>query len=375
MGRWNLGVVLFAALVAVLPAGLPAVAVPVAPPAMAGTVGDQPQCGDLVTTDVTLSADLVCDGSGLIIGRNDVTLDLAGHRLRYVGPDPVDPGMPEPVGVAVACTPPAHEGCEATGFVTDVTIMGGTIEGFPTAVSSDFSYLLTLDRLRVRGDLALEHVEALSLTDSNVRGEIRMEFALDGVEVRGNDIEGAVTGNFWNDVDVVDNRFRGGGVRVGTESFDVRITRNHIRDAEVAISGGTIEALGNTIVGPGVGIWIDGLGNLTARGNRILGARSAGILVQGVADPQIVIEGNRIRRSGFGPPVAGVGAQDGIRLEHATDVAPATPFAARLSGNRVSDSAGHAIYAQPDLVRVEDGGRNRARVSGRTPICVGVACQ
>src|SRR4051812_32546059 len=43
--------------------------------ALAGTV----HCGDTITQDTTLEADLVCPGDGLVIGSGNVTLNLAGH--------------------------------------------------------------------------------------------------------------------------------------------------------------------------------------------------------------------------------------------------------------------------------------------------------
>jgi Right handed beta helix region len=42
----------------------------------------QPKCGDTITTDVTLHHDLVdCPNNGILIGADDVTLDLNGHTI------------------------------------------------------------------------------------------------------------------------------------------------------------------------------------------------------------------------------------------------------------------------------------------------------
>jgi parallel beta-helix repeat protein len=38
-------------------------------------------CGDTITADTTLDSDLDCEGDGLRIGADDVTLDLGGHRI------------------------------------------------------------------------------------------------------------------------------------------------------------------------------------------------------------------------------------------------------------------------------------------------------
>ncbi|HXV60170.1 MAG TPA: hypothetical protein VEK15_05715, partial [Vicinamibacteria bacterium] len=54
---------------------------------MTGAVQADVQCGDIITRSVKLSADLTCDGQGLIIGADDVTLDLNGHTITGIGPE------------------------------------------------------------------------------------------------------------------------------------------------------------------------------------------------------------------------------------------------------------------------------------------------
>ena len=42
----------------------------------------QPNCGDTITADTTLDGDLVdCPNHGIVIGADDITLDLNGHRI------------------------------------------------------------------------------------------------------------------------------------------------------------------------------------------------------------------------------------------------------------------------------------------------------
>src|SRR4051794_9534004 len=46
----------------------------------------EPQCGDVVTEDVVLHADLLeCPGDGLVIDGDDVTVDLNYHRVDGTG--------------------------------------------------------------------------------------------------------------------------------------------------------------------------------------------------------------------------------------------------------------------------------------------------
>jgi Periplasmic copper-binding protein (NosD) len=45
--------------------------------------GNSPACGVVVKEDVTLNADLSCDGDGLIVGNNGITINLNGHTIKY----------------------------------------------------------------------------------------------------------------------------------------------------------------------------------------------------------------------------------------------------------------------------------------------------
>jgi hypothetical protein len=39
-------------------------------------------CGDVITADTTLDSNLVdCPSNGIVIGADDITLDLNGHRI------------------------------------------------------------------------------------------------------------------------------------------------------------------------------------------------------------------------------------------------------------------------------------------------------
>jgi Periplasmic copper-binding protein (NosD) len=47
--------------------------------------GNSPACGVVVKEDVTLNADLSCDGDGLIVGNNGITINLNGHTIKSNG--------------------------------------------------------------------------------------------------------------------------------------------------------------------------------------------------------------------------------------------------------------------------------------------------
>ena len=43
-------------------------------------------CGDTITTDTILNSDLSCSGEGIIIGADNITLDLNGHKISFICP-------------------------------------------------------------------------------------------------------------------------------------------------------------------------------------------------------------------------------------------------------------------------------------------------
>ena len=86
----------------------------------------QPQCGDTITADTTLDSDLVdCPNNGIVIGADDITLDLNGHRI-------------DGDGAPAAGCDPATEFCDV-GVANDrhdgVTMMDGSIRQFGGGVS------------------------------------------------------------------------------------------------------------------------------------------------------------------------------------------------------------------------------------------------
>ena len=107
-------------------AGLVAAA---AAPASAQTA--HPQCGDTITQDTTLYADLVdCPGDGLVIGANGVTLDLGGHVVDGAGANDsagvsgsgfhgarIENGTVRQFGVGIALATRTHRGTGASGNV------------------------------------------------------------------------------------------------------------------------------------------------------------------------------------------------------------------------------------------------------------------
>src|SRR5215470_817197 len=73
-----------------------------------------PQCGDTITTSVQLRTDLTCPGDGLIVGADNIVINLDGHTIR--GSDGTGS-----IGIADGVRGPSH---------SNVTIRNGTIGGY-----------------------------------------------------------------------------------------------------------------------------------------------------------------------------------------------------------------------------------------------------
>src|SRR5688572_5834832 len=77
------------------------------------------ECGERVTGSVRLDADLRnCDGAGLVIAADDVTLDLGGHTIDGTG---------RGTGIVVGYGGDGHR---------DVRIRNGAVRGFKVGVRS-----------------------------------------------------------------------------------------------------------------------------------------------------------------------------------------------------------------------------------------------
>src|SRR4051794_29948605 len=92
----------------------------------AEAASNQPNCGDTITTDVTLHHNLVnCPNNGIIIGADNVTLDLNYHRIDGDGAFPAAGCGPQDdcdLGVASI----GHDG---------VTVLHGSVREFAIGVA------------------------------------------------------------------------------------------------------------------------------------------------------------------------------------------------------------------------------------------------
>ncbi|HEX2310746.1 MAG TPA: right-handed parallel beta-helix repeat-containing protein [Vicinamibacterales bacterium] len=377
----------------VVAAALTVVVAVVAGASMAQTGGLS--CGDTITTDTTLDSDLLgCPSNGIVIGADNITLDLGGHTVSGDG---------KPVR---RC--PRRQLCDF-GIANDghdgVTVRNGSVEQFAFGVSVG----------RARENRVLD----ISSSQNTFFGFVVFRSAQ--IFVRGSSgsrniaPEGDGMGLFEShDVRIVDNEFRrnpGPGIHVqastdnlikgnlishsspgillGGERRADRADRNQIRrNRFVRNAAGVLLGRGNRNViarnrfsRDGDGIAIENArGNRVAR-NVILDARKNGIYL-GLNEPPIgggdnVVRRNVVRRSG----------EDGFKVRSKDHHSLLIGNLARRSGDDGFDvessstklvrnrAVGNDDLGIEAVEGVSEGGGNRASGNGDPRQCVNVRCR
>jgi hypothetical protein len=303
------------------------------------------QCGDTITISTVLDSDVVCGAGepyGLIIGADDVVLNLNGYTVRGVSDGNrtgiFNSGLPGHPG-------PRH---------LRVVVKAGTIEGFDNGVELGLNDS-TLHKLRISTPAGL-----YMFGDRNTLS--RSEFI--GTEnyaasVGGNDA--LMWGNRYTSTDVA------GGNYVFLAAGDrIRVMYNHV-DCQTApcfdkgspaISAGypNVVVHGNTVVGDyAFGIHVDSAGaRVTA--NESIG-NFTGIQVAG----QGTLVGSNVANN-FGPLVD----------RYSTGIAIFGP-GVTVRNNTANDNSGYGIYAVRGTI---DGGGNTASGNGQgdTAQCWNIQC-
>jgi parallel beta-helix repeat protein len=386
-----------------------------ATPARASTVS----CGDTITTNTTLHHDLTdCAGSGLVIGRDNIRVNLNGHTVDGNDADDACPGDTScDVGVNNAA---GHRG---------VTVAGGAIREFDVgvlAVDANDNVLRELATSRNSVGILLEHSTAghivnSSATDNRYLGMLLLHSS-DHNEIRNNRVSGSVLtpGMLLDDSDhnrveknVLDGNDQGIASSGGADYNDFvrnrvshnlgsaisadygtgnRVTENLITDngdgitvgfaRQTEISGNIVKRSG-TFGAPdtrGFGIVLDGSDDDTVDGNVVVGGRGPAIFVTSLDNPETsdrnvisrnvanstLYDGILVNADATGTLIrrntANGSARDGIKVE-ANDTT-----LIRNTANRNHDLGIEAVLG------VTDGGGNRAFWNGNPLQCTNVAC-
>ena len=389
-----------------------------APPSTAVT------CGQTITSSIRVANSLVgCSGDGLVIGADNITIDLAGHSISGVNAAGTE-------GIA----DDGHPGVRfQNGTITTFFVNGVGLRGAPRSAVSNLT-IRDIGAGGVEPDVSagvlVKDSPNTSVSASTVTNDVSA-FQSDGVDVlfsAGTTVSGnRIANNAWNGMFVLDSpgtRVIGnaldGNQNQGTEvnfgSDGTLLAGNHagnnVSNGLVvgAVSGARIE--GNTLTGNGdSGLFMFDLLNSQVSANRASG-NAVGINLQGGQD---VSTGNRIasndvsRNAEVGLVVEN-GANDNVIVANVSNanqggpgegggivVAAATGNTVRanvananrgvgigvfedkpgdatgnvLTANVANSNHDHGINAVDGTI---DGGGNIAHGNTPPPDCLGVSC-
>jgi len=341
------------------------------------------RCGETITASLVLNTDLSCTDGGLIIGADNVTLDLGSHTV--TGPGATITGS---VGVSTQ-----HN---------NVTIRDGTITRFSQGIS-------------LKSGPGIEPAVSISsvnlTTDGTAIEATGAKAALSGVKIAGS--AAGITAAEFN-LTMSDSSVNGGTISCGScgylftrdsftnASISCALTSITISDSVLSqspvnthkcggtISGSTLENASSAAVtlffGPvdisnnkflndGIGIKVDpvgpsgGAGPIT--GNLFQNGGVAGVLIDGDSTVAVNISGNTFTGDGHssggthdhdGNPV-----MDGLHID--LQVNPSNNVT--VTGNHTSNDAAFGIWAKPGTAI--DGGGNTSLGDPRG--CSGVTCR
>jgi hypothetical protein len=254
-----------------------------------------PTCGDVVTTDVVLTESLTGCATGLVIGADGITVDLAGHAIEGLGTS---------AGAGI-------EASERTGVV----VRNGVIRGFAAGV-----------RLIATSDSTIADLE-IRETESGV--------VLLGDGSHANDVQGNT---------ITDSAF---GIQIVLSTSD-RVVRNRIigvSDTGLSCSGGgELHLAQNDFVGNGLGVELFAC-SATVVSNIATANAGAGIFSNASA---VRVEKNLASGNGTGI-VIGFGSDAAMVGNVATENAGTGILRVRTNGlvekNRANGNGGSGIVA------------------------------
>ena len=353
-------------------------------PALAVHVG----CGDTITTDTTLDSDLVdCPNNGIIVGADDITLDLNGHTID--GDDAlVDP-----------C--PEGEFCDAGVFADGhdgVTVMNGFVREFATGVAVGSARDVRLAGLSSTrnaffGFLLFDVSQSVIRDSSGSRnpvpdGDGLGMFASRNNRIVNNRFAGNSLGIHVEDStnnlikgNTISGQIEGPGILMDGDGNEIRSNTCHRNGICILVGRADRNVIARNHVGGGNdGIAVEnGQNNVVAR-NVVVRVEGTGIYL-GIRFPPFGGASNVVRRNvvrGSGGDAFLVAKKDddsvlnrNIARRAGDDGFDVRSDSARLMDNRAFGNADLGIAAVPGVI---DGGGNIARFNGDSRQCVNIAC-
>ena len=352
----------------------------------------QPMCGDTITADTRLDGDLVdCPNNGIVIGADDITLDLNGHRI-------------EGDGTPAAGCNPRKEFCDIGVFNRGhdgVTMRDGSVRGFDAGVfvfKARASRVLDISsKKNASFGLIFNEVSHSRIRDSASSDNIPPEG--DGLGLFGSHDVRVVDSTFHNnpgpgihvafgsphDNLIKGNRFSHNHLAILMEADRNRVRRNRFdrnADGGIIVSGRRNVVERNRLTRDEAGIAIDkGRRNLVAR-NVVIEPRGRGISLgldfadgTSIGGVDNIVRRNEVRGSGGDGFLVNAGGNNLLKRNVASrakeDGFDVESRSTKLTKNRARRNTDLGIDAVQGVV---DGGGNRARGNGDGRQCVNVKC-
>jgi len=375
-------------------------------------------CGAVLVAATTLTRDLTnCPNNGIVVGANDVTLDLNGHTIGGDG-IPV-PSCPDGASCDV--------GIDNSAGHVGVTIRGGSVHGFDVGVLVLGASASHIQRISTSNDTSVGVIVGDSVR-SSIDHNSSMHDGLSGILIYGshdvrvahNSVSAAhgyaipvfgsshnrfeqnvLNGNDHgilldssNDNAVTGNRiFHSGGssIDVGPASGN-RVVQNVLidnGDGVVLTEARNNQISDNTVLGTGsfgfpdtggFGVILDGAADNLVQRNKVTGGRGPAIFITSLDSPETsdrnvvsnnvansrVYDGILVNANATGTLVEGNTANrnggDGIHVDAA---------ATTVTRNTADHNHDLGIDAVPGVI---DGGGNRANANGNPLQCLNITC-
>jgi large repetitive protein len=364
-------------------------------------------CGDTVTTDTTLDSDLInCPNNGIVIGANNLTLDLNGHTIDGDG-TPVDP-CPEGASCDVGVDNSAgHSGVRVEGgsirqFSLGVLVAGGAarnrLDQLAVSDTTDIGIFVadSTDSVIEKTSMSDPGVNGLVLLDSQqalvarnsvsgTTGYAVFMFGVDDSRIQHNKLDADQHGFLLGDSarNLVQHNavsHTGGGIEVVEGATFNRVEHNRFTGILVGDASDNL-IRHNLVAAPeAFGIILDGAVRTTLDRNIVTAPGPAIIVTKleaAVAPQDTIVSGNHVT-SKLGDGILVDNGATGTLLvrnlaigsgDDGIDVdAPATT----VTRNIANHNHDLGIEAVPGVI---DGGGNHAAGNGNPAQCVNIDCK
>ena len=320
------------------------------PTAPAGAAA--PGCGSSVSSDVVLTKDLRCSGSGLLLQESGLTIDLNGHSIIGSG-----------TGIGISTGGPGPE---------TTTIINGVVKNFATGINASYpSNVVT--GVTLRGNtVGIDSKNVTVSASTFIANGTAVQQALGDLSVYGSTFKNNGVGLDLLDVevDLTQNIFVNRGAGVSTDNSGVRISDSSFRGGGVGVLlrnslGYSVRLDDNSFTDLDIGTSITGATtNAVISENSFRSNGASGLYFPNRVAAANTISGNTFNDNGFAPGAyvdpSGNSLSSGLWANKG----------AQISNSTANANAGYGIEGHG----VVDAGGNRARNNLASPQCIGVVC-